>query len=264
MHSPVRTLKVVFLTALTLSLSFSDTIIHEFGHLMVLLLGGAEVSTFMIGHVDSNILFSFMYKGIEFILSENFHFMGGHVSYNPHSLNHPILLWMYLASMSGVFVALHYLVFILWGWVRFAGYKIGLLHFYGVVYKKMFKFLTFAFYPPLMFDAFSKFIKNPLPEGKRPSFWIFLKLKTSSLNIIAFCISFFWVLMNAQQQLYNWIPLVGVDGTTDGAVGFYIFISLFFDNLTVVEASQIGVGALAGWGIYFVIATFATLVKRSA
>ncbi len=128
----------------------------------------------------------------------------------------------------------------------------------------MFKFLTFAFYPPLMFDAFSKFIKNPLPEGKRPSFWIFLKLKTSSLNIIAFCISFFWVLMNAQQQLYNWIPLVGVDGTTDGAVGFYIFISLFFDNLTVVEASQIGVGALAGWVIYFVIATFATLVKRSA
>lgn len=264
MHSPARTLKVVFLIALTVSLSFSGTVVHELGHLMVLLLGGAEVSTFMIGHVDSNILFSFMYKGIEFILTENFHFMGGHVSYNLYSLNNPALLWRYLVGLSGVFVALHYLVFVLWGWVRFTGYKIGLFHFYGVVYKKMFKFLTFTFYPPLMFDALSEFIKNPLPEGKRPSFWIFLKLKANTLVQIVFCISLFWILMNIQRQLYNWIPLVRGDGTNDGAFAFYALLNMFSDNLTVVEASQIGVGALAGWFIYFVMAAIVTLVRRSA
>lgn len=255
MWSPRRILFAVFFAALTLTLTFSDTVIHEIGHLSMLLLSGAKVSEYSIGQGD--IIFYFDWNEIAFVLKENFHNAGGYVSFNPNTFSKPVSFWGMLSTFSGVFFALNYLIFILWGWVRLTGYGVGLFHFYKISYGKALRFIKYFLYPPSFFDRLEVFVKNPLPENKRVSFLVFI-----SVNLRKkwwFCLPFVFIVLNVFMQLYNWIPLGSDQGYTDGAFFLYYFLSIFSESMSMEVTLAVGIGIMLA--LMFIIIPFWALTS---
>lgn len=220
----------------------------------MLLLAGAKVSVYSIGEGD--VIFAFKWNEIFFVLKENFHERGGYVSFDPRTLPDPISFWGMLSTFSGAFFALNYLAFILWGWVRLAGYGIGLFHFYAVVYAKTKRCIVYILCPPLFFDRLEALSKDPLPEGKRVSFWVFLSVHVRTKWW--FYIPFLWVLVQGLFQMSNWLPI----GSADGAHFLHHFLSLFSSSITMVSTLYIGMGLMIGFVLFVIPFWMIVTAKR--
>lgn len=263
MWSSQRIVLALFVVVVTFYLPFLSTVVHEMGHLIVKLLSGVKVSEFSVGSNGGEVLWSFKWNDILFLIKEGYNVIGGYVLYDPRTV--PNAFWGMLSAFSGAFLSLNFLVPVLWGWLGVFSYKVGFFHFYFLVYAKFLRWVKYIFYPPAFFKRLKLFIDDPKPKGKRVSLIIFMCQEKIRLFFFIPCLAMFYV---GFTNLTNLIPIKFSQGYSDGASLFAYFLSLFDPsaipyNQSTLDASVMVANIIALLiFLYLVIFWMIAFIKR--